>query len=298
MRESDLRGYFGEDVVPEKESVRRRAKEIARSYSLILALFGLILIFLAVWATLTSLEDEKFRGEVIVSEFNVLQVVEKTKNFDYVIFTQLWPETSCIHYRHSTPARDCRVPSTIQQWAVHGLWPSVDSGPLGPFYCNRSDKFDMKLLEPLEPELSVRWPNLFVETEEGTLWEHEWTKHGTCAMQLSELSDEVKYFGAGLKMWDQFNIFGALKQAGIEPSLKKGYQAHDIFNAVKGAFGVSPRVECLIFHGKQMQKIFLLNQIEICFDKSLNAIDCAPKSQSFFEGCSLGSPVFYPPPFP
>lgn len=67
MRENDYRGFFESEKEPEKEGLKKRAKEVARSYSLILALLALILVFLGVWATFAFVDgDERFRGEVIV----------------------------------------------------------------------------------------------------------------------------------------------------------------------------------------------------------------------------------------
>lgn len=36
--------------------------------------------------------------------------------------------------------------------------------------------------------------------------EHEWSKHGTCATSLPATSNELKYFGMGLKLHAKYNI--------------------------------------------------------------------------------------------
>jgi ribonuclease T2 len=134
--------------------------------------------------------------------------------------------------------------------------PSDYTGDLGPFYCNRSNHFDPAALEPLEPTLSQRWPNLFVETEEDSLWKHEWLKHGTCAASIDQLGTQVKYFTVGIDFWQKFNLYEALKQAGITPSLSNSYQAHVIFNAIKAHFGANPLVQCQVFRTKSVSSLF------------------------------------------
>jgi len=36
--------------------------------------------------------------------------------------------------------------------------------------------------------------------------EHEWSKHGTCAMTLDSLSTELKYFSKGLELAQTYDL--------------------------------------------------------------------------------------------
>ena len=83
------------------------------------------------------------------------------------------------------------------RWTVHGIWPSVNKGPLGPFNCNNSIHFDPKSLEPIMDKLNVQWTDVHKNAQKDDFWKHEWTKHGTCAIQLEAINTELKYFSKG-----------------------------------------------------------------------------------------------------
>jgi ribonuclease T2 len=82
------------------------------------------------------------------------------------------------------------------RWTTHGLWPSTGHGQ-GPFECNKTAPFDPDVLNPILSRLEVQWTDVRENGPKDDFWNHEWTKHGTCAMQLEVLNTELKYFSKG-----------------------------------------------------------------------------------------------------
>ena len=89
----------------------------------------------------------------------------------------------------------CLFVSDYNRWTVHGIWPTKDK-TMGPFHCSNV-KFDEAKIQPILEDLKQHWTNVRKNTETYNFWEHEWTKHGTCAIQLESLNDELKYFQQG-----------------------------------------------------------------------------------------------------
>ena len=82
------------------------------------------------------------------------------------------------------------------RWTIHGIWPSVDRGS-GPTFCDNTNPLDPRLLDPILDDLKTRWTVVHQNSEENYFWNHEWTKHGTCAKQLDSMNSEIKYFRKG-----------------------------------------------------------------------------------------------------
>ena len=79
---------------------------------------------------------------------------------------------------------------------MHGIWPSTGHGK-GPFDCNHTLPFDPDALEPIKEKLDVQWTDVRMNGPKDDFWNHEWTKHGTCAIQLEPMNTELKYFSKG-----------------------------------------------------------------------------------------------------
>lgn len=52
--------------------------------------------------------------------------------------------------------------------------------------------------------------------------QHEWCKHGTCALSMDALNTEIKFFTTALKLYDMYPIESILQKHGVIPSSDGG----------------------------------------------------------------------------
>ncbi|OCL04080.1 ribonuclease T2, partial [Glonium stellatum] len=85
------------------------------------------------------------------------------------------------------------------------------------------------------------------------LWQHEWSKHGTCVSTLEprcygeayiEGEEVVEYFATAVEVWGGVPTFKWLAEAGIVPSTDRTYDLADIRAALGKARGVEAIVGC------------------------------------------------------
>lgn len=191
--------------------------------------------------------------------------------WEFLVYTQMWPQTSCIEINETQQSHKCKMPSNVKTWTVHGLWPSIRGGK-GPFYCNDSWPFRPDEIKDIQPDLEMYWPNLVMGESVSSFWKHEWVKHGTCAASLPSLNSEHNYFAVGLQLQKTFNLTRIFGAAGIHPSLNDTHKLQDIRNALGRSIGGHfSRILCMEAKTKTTQ---LLAQIEICIDKDFKTIDC------------------------
>ena len=50
---------------------------------------------------------------------NINKRFAQPDDFDYVVFRQIWPATSCMFVK---PPTTCSVGKDVDSWVVHGLW--------------------------------------------------------------------------------------------------------------------------------------------------------------------------------
>jgi len=218
-------------------------------------------------------------------------------SWDHLTFTQQWPQTTCLQYAHR---HHCAIPSGVESWTVHGLWPTLKH-TRGPHNCNASWPFDEAQIVDLKDEMKKFWPNLFTDTPMTDLWQHEWTKHGTCAASLPSLRGEHNYFQASLHLREKYAFKDILHKKGIDPHHSKGYQLKDILAALGNALrNKTISVQCLSLRDKMSSanvanEVFstkrqYFSQVEVCLDKQFEPIDCPDAGT-----CSRHQPIFYPP---
>lgn len=225
--------------------------------------------------------------------------VETVSNdWDILIFTQRWPITVCQEWKEKSEKNKCALPSLKNIWTVHGIWPTK-FGTEGPLFCNKTWHFDPAQISPIEEQLNIYWLNVEKNTARRSFWKHEWVKHGTCAALLPELNNEAKYFKQGLDWIYKYDMQSILTKAKILPNKTQGYTAEQIYMAVKSVLNKNPAVECVSDH---KAGISLINEIRICFNKSLELVDCDGirdpnihvEGTKIITSCSLSKPVIYP----
>ncbi|KAH8402844.1 hypothetical protein KR222_002659, partial [Zaprionus bogoriensis] len=244
-------------------------------------------------------EDEDEDYAYALGDNNNNSEDDDAHGFDVLIFTQQWPVTTCYHWREQDPSHECTLPQKKEFWTIHGIWPTK-LGQLGPNFCNKSAEFNPEQLQAIVDRLNTYWPDLEGASSQEWLWKHEWLKHGTCAAAIAQLNDELKYFNQGLQWREKFIMSRVLDAAGIHPDSNNTVIA--LNNAVVRGLGRNPSIHCL-FDGKH--GVSYLSEIRICFNKSLELIDCdgvrSPDLVAIkYPGgtvntnCHISSPVHYP----
>lgn len=160
-------------------------------------------------------------------------------------------------------------PPDESYWTVHGIWPTK-VGTEGPSFCNKSWHFDPDRIKPFEDNMEKFWTNIEANTKLTSLWNHEWTKHGTCAAQIPQLNSEENYFAQGITWVQKFNLAEILMSTNVVPS-QQGYTVEDIHKSVVNAIKKNPMIQCVV---DKKSKKALLSEIRICFDKKLEMVDC------------------------
>lgn len=156
-------------------------------------------------------------------------------------------------------------------WTIHGLWPDTCSGGYDSD-CDpsrNSNNIASVLRTSTHPKaastldtMNQYW--LALNGNDAQLWSHEWNKHGTCVSTLApkcysstikgergeEVEDYVKgedivdFFTTTVDLWKQYNVFQALKEAGIQPSTTKRYTLEELHQATKHKWGKEATFKC------------------------------------------------------
>jgi len=115
--------------------------------------------------------------------------------------------------------------------------------------------------------LTQYWPDYEIREQADSLWNHEWSKHGTCAASLPTFDSELKYFQVGLHLAIGYPISTWLMERNIRPGGE--YRKEAVWDAVVEHTGKRPHVDCEHLQGKQFIK-----EIKLCFTKELYPTDC------------------------
>ncbi|XP_023296093.2 ribonuclease Oy [Lucilia cuprina] len=219
--------------------------------------------------------------------------------WDLLIFTQQWPVTTCYHWREEDKNHECKLPSEKEFWTIHGVWPTK-IGQFGPSFCNKSADFDPNALDKIKDSLNEYWPDIDGESKGDWLWKHEWLKHGTCAATLEELNNELKYFKQGINWREDYLLSNILGSAGIHPDSNNTVVA--LHAALVNGLGKNPSIHCLY---DSKNDVSYLEEIRICFNKSLEVMDCdgvkhgdavsvSYPGGTVITNCHISKPVHYP----
>lgn len=205
-------------------------------------------------------------------------------SYDYLMLVQGWPNSNSVQ-------KD--VPfayGSLDYWTLHGLWPSRSGSTASTYPCQCDERgFDKSAIASIQDQVTKYWPSF--KGDDG-FWEHEWTKHGTCASDVSELKDELGFFKKTLDLRESHDIGAALKNASIEPDSNKQYTADQLTKALTTIDGFKPLLGCLSKGGVQY-----LHEVSFCFDKTLKDINCDDSIRTLphdeVSDCDLSQPIVY-----
>ena len=216
--------------------------------------------------------------------------------YDYLLLVSQWGITLC---------NDGTFPCTtnLTETTLHGLWPSVlnkktypcaircaaQSRSRGELCCARrslrpppsppsprlprhscdcdpNQPFNPSLLNStLLAEMAQFWPSLSNGGNDA-FWQHEWSKHGTCALDV--LPSQPDFFASSLALRAKYDIVAALGKAGYAPSNTEGFTLAQLNAALAAAYGgdVLARVSC--------DANGFIRELSLCFDKQFMPLQC------------------------
>ena len=180
--------------------------------------------------------------------------------WDYFLFTQVWPPSWLNNLDES------HYNFTNNYFTVHGLWPEDYNGSW-PQYCKGKwpySQFNVSELDPIITNLTKYWTD-FKNPEK--FWMHEYYKHLLCAENV--YTDPYDLFYDGLQLRSNYDLYQALADSYIYPSLSRKYKVSDMERAIERVVGYDVIVSC-----RNNQ----LNEVHLCINKNLTLFDC-PKSQ-------------------
>jgi len=208
-------------------------------------------------------------------------------HFDLFVFTQHWPYTSCLDWekKHGSCRNNMRP-----AWSVHGLWPT-QFHKIAPGFCNDSYPFDVSTLEPVMDQMDAYWPDVEIRGTPNSLWEHEWTKHGTCAVmgKVEGLTDEQSYFSLGCRLAKESPVTEWLAAAGITPSMDNRYTTKEVWDAVVEGAGTRPHIDCEKINGE-----VYIKEVKVCYSKQLERVDCDGIKSSGEAAAMMGTCLRWP----
>jgi len=204
-------------------------------------------------------------------------------DFDYYVFTQQWPVSNCLT---ASSHDQCEIPANVSGWLIHGLWPTNYQGSY-PSYCDDDYEFNDAEISSIWGLLAKYWTNLYHDSAVDSFWEHEWDKHGTCAYTAHDVSSEFDYFNMTLGFHFRYPVGQWLLDAGIAPNNTKIQNADVMRNVISDKVGKQTIFQCTY---DQDTNEHIVNQIEICLDRSFNPIDCEHGVQN----CSSDRDTVYP----
>jgi len=215
---------------------------------------------------------------------------QKYDHYDYYVYAQQWPASLCKSINETHHGTCNKVPKIVNTWAVHGLWPSrAHTKHYGPFNCNTSWPFDFNQIKPFINEMEEFWPNLMQNKEDDSFWEHEWTKHGTCACQIGDETDgfgckrEADYFKKALEVQKDLDFTNKIKN---NPKIKISSEISDTapFSEIEKTLG-SGRYQC---YQPEKGVYQVLAQVMVCLDKKFNRVKCEDYESPFYNKKVLG----------
>ncbi|KAG0090382.1 ribonuclease T2-like [Podila epicladia] len=153
----------------------------------------------------------------------------------------------------------------MNEFTLHGLWPDNCDGSAKVRTCDRDrmldDVEDRLKQTDLYDDMIEYWPSFKPTPQKpdyNWFWRHEWNAHGTCITTLDPKCGYTvdqglyTYFNTTLTLRKRYNIYNALKKAGItprprfdrEPREEDRYSVVKILDAIEKEWHVKGAVYC------------------------------------------------------
>lgn len=211
-------------------------------------------------------------------------------SWDYMLLVVEWIGSACIG--PGVP-KTCVVPTNINDFTMHGLWPERNDNTW-PSFCDNDDPFDINQVSDLLPQMKIDWYDAYDPVNGTSFWTHEWDKHGTCAKSDPKLADQHAYFKAVLELRSQANIYQNLMSASIEPSNTTSYSMNDIQNAISSG-NMQGLAYCVHDDNRDAT---VLSYVVFCVNTDLEFMPCPAvyvQEHDKQNGCSSANAIIYPP---
>ncbi|KAF0311534.1 Ribonuclease Oy [Amphibalanus amphitrite] len=181
------------------------------------------------------------------------------------------------------------MPPAVDGWAVHGLWPDAAAG--NPYNCS-DQPLNATELAPARAALLRLWPEVYADRSARQFWQHEWQKHGTCALAAGDARSQLDYFVRALELGLRYDPGAALRRAGLGPRRRP----HGTARLLAALAALLPRralVRCERPRGAPQP---LLSELRVCVDRRWQPVDCYPPDGSAIRAHRChGATLLYPP---
>ena len=207
----------------------------------------------------------------------------------YYMLALFWPQSSCVQHLADTGG-GCTIPPFIDGWTLHGLWP--EASPNNPQNCSGQGGLNLTELRPARGALLRLWPEVFADREAWQFWQHEWEKHGSCALAAGDVRSQLDYFVRALELGLRYDPGAALHAAGLEPRR----QPHRTAHLLAALTSVLPRRALVRCERPAGAPLPLLSELRVCVDRHWQPAHCYPADGSAIRqhGCDADT-VLYPP---
>jgi len=182
--------------------------------------------------------------------------------FAFFIFCSRWPGGEC-HISGS-----CIPPQQNTSWLIHGIWPQGENGAY-PSYC-KGEAWDTSAVSSIESQLDEWWPNMETGATTPSFWDHEWTKHGTCAKP--QFTTILPFFQKGLALRSAYDIGEIVANAGVVASDRTTVKVSDITGAIQKGLGYTPGLQCTA--GSDDTSKTYVQWLATCYTKEFELMDC------------------------